>query len=265
MLPRIEVIPTLALDLSLYELRIMNVSRKEQIEQSMRLQGQLQPIIVRVYEGGYQVIDGFKRVYAAMDLMIVDMECYLVDVDDQEAKVLLLSYNRTNQSMEVWEEAMVLKSMLEGGTLEQRHLSKLVDRSPSWVSRRLSLISKLDEAVTLEIRMGTITSRHARALMRLPRGNQADLARVISHFHLSSRLSERLVDAWLSAYGNELMGAVMNIWPRLDVVRMTLEDRRFGDLDHSEQEIIYPFLTELNGLSEKIICLTSELQIEKPQ
>ena len=234
-----------------------------------------------------------------MDLMIVDMECYLVDVDEQAAKVLLLSYNRTNQSMETWEEAMVLKSMLEGGALEQRHLARLVDRSPSWVSRRLSLIGRLDEAVATEIRMGTITSSHARALMRLPRGNQADLARVISHFHLSTRLSEHLVDAWLeaededekdfilshpehflwnqhdlpdqsyddrlSAYGNELMGAVMNIWPRLDVVRMTLEDRRFGDLDHSEQEIIYPFLTELNGLSEKIICLTSELQIEKPQ
>jgi ParB/RepB/Spo0J family partition protein len=297
-LPRIEVIPTLALDLSLSELRIMNVSRKGQIEQSMRLQGQLQPIIVRVHEGDYQVIDGFKRVYAAMDLMIVDMECYLVDVDDQEAKVLLLSYNRTNQSMDAWEEAMVLKSMLEGGNLEQRHLARLVDRSPSWVSRRLSLIGKLDEEVALEIRMGTITSRHARALMRLPRGNQVDLARVISHFHLSSRLSERLVDAWLeaededeqrlilahpehflwnqpdlpdqpyddrlSAYGNELMQEVINIWPQLDIVRLRLADSRFGDLGHSEQEIIYPFLIELNGLSEKIILLTSELQIEKP-
>jgi ParB family chromosome partitioning protein len=177
----------------------MNVSRIEQIEQSMRLHGQLQPIIVRIHNGVHQVIDGFKRVYAAMDLMIVDMKCYLVDVDDQQAKVLLLSYNRTNQSMETWEEAMVLKSMLECGDLEQRHLAKLVDRSPSWVSRRLSLISKLDEEVALEIRMGTITSSHARALLRLPRGNQVDLARVISRFHLSSRLSERLVDMWLEA------------------------------------------------------------------
>jgi len=298
-LPKIEVIPTESLDLSLFDLRIMNVSRKDQIEQSMRLQGQLQPIIVRVHDGGHQVIDGFKRVYAAMDLMLMDMECYLVDVDEQEAKVLLLSYNRTNQSMEAWEEAMVLKSMLECGDLEQRHLARLVDRSPSWVSRRLSLISKLDEEVASEIRMGTITSRHARALMRLPRGNQTALARVISHFHLSSRLSDRLVDAWLeaededeqgvilahpehflwnqpdlpdqpyddrlSAYGNELMQEVMNIWPKLDIVRIRLTDSRFEGLGHSEQEIIYPFLIELNGLSEKIILLTTELQIEKPQ
>ncbi len=299
MLPRIEVIPTLALDLSLSDLRIMNVTRIEQIKQSMRHQGQLQPIIVRAYEGGYQVIDGFKRVFIAMDLMIEDMECYLVDVDEQAAKVLILSYNRTNQSMEALEEAMVLKSMLEGGALEQRHLARLVDRSPSWVSRRLSLIGRLDEAVATEIRMGTITSSHARALMRLPRGNQAELVDVISHFHLSTRLSERLVDAWLEAededeqrvilshpehflwnhphmpdhpyddrlsdYGNELMRYVMNIWPQLDLVRSILDDSRFENLDRSEQEIIYPFLIELNGLSEKIICLTSELQIEKPQ
>lgn len=270
----------------------------DQIEQSMRLHGQLQPVVVRVHEQGYQVIDGFKRVYIALDLMITDLECYLLGVDEQQAKVLLLSYNRSNQSMEVWEEAMVLRSLLEGGDLDQRHLAKLVGRSPSWVSRRLSLISKLDEEIAAEIRMGTITSRHARALMRLPRGNQVDLAHVISHFHLSSRLSERLVDAWLEAedadeqgvilahpehflwnqhdlpdhpyderlsdYGNELMQEVMNIWPQLDLVRITLEDGRFGDLGYSEQEIIYPFLIELNSLSEKIILLTSELQIEKP-
>ena len=276
----------------------MNVNRMDQIEQSMRLHGQLQPVVVRVHEQGYQVIDGFKRVFTAIDLMIDDLECYLLDVDEQQAKVLLLSYNRSNQSMEAWEEAMVLKSLLEGGDLDQRHLAKLVGRSPSWVSRRLSLIGKLDEEVAVEIRMGTITSSHARALTRLPRGNQAELARVISHFHLSSRLSERLVDAWLEAedadeqgvilahpehflwnqpdlpdhpyderlsdYGNELMQEVMNIWPQLDLVRITLEDGRFGDLGHSEQEIIYPFLIELNGLSEKIILLTSELQIEKP-
>lgn len=295
---RIEAIPIEEFDMSLSSMRLMNLDHVAGLEKSMNVHGQLQPVIARIHEGGIQLIDGFKRLYAAETLLMDSLECRLFEVDEAQAKIMLMSYNWTNQSMEVWEEAMVLRSMLECGDLEQRHLARLVDRSPSWVSRRLSLISKLDEAVALEIRMGTITSSHARALLRLPRGNQVDLARVISHFHLSSRLSERLVDAWLeaededeqgvilahpehflwhqsdlpdqpyddrlSAYGNELMQEVMNIWPQLDLVRIRLADSRFGGLGHSEQEIIYPFLIELNGLSEKIICLTSELQIEKP-
>jgi len=76
-------------------------------------------------------------------------------------------------------------------------------------------------------------------------------------------LPDQPYDDRLSAYGNELMESVMNIWPKLDIVRISLADSRFGGLGYSEQEIIYPFLIELNGLSEKIILLTSELQIEK--
>ena len=47
-----------------------------------------------------------------------------------------------------------IKVLLEGGDLDQRQLAKLVGHSPSWVSRRLSLISKVDEEVTADIRMG---------------------------------------------------------------------------------------------------------------
>lgn len=297
MKPRIEELPVEGLDLSLSGLRITNVSRTEQIERSMRLHGQLHPIVVRAHERGYQVIDGYKRVYVAMELMIPFLECYILDVDEQQAKVLLLSYNRTNRSMEVWEEAMVLKSLLEGGDLDQRHLARLVGHSPSWVSRRLSLISKLDEEVATEIRMGSITSRHARALMRLPRGNQIDIARVITTWHLSSRLSERLVDAFLEAedadqqrqilahpeailwyqwdlpedpydarlsdYGNGLMHAVMHLWRPLNDLLSTLGDSRMGEFGDSEKAIIYPFLRDLNDLTEKILSAINELQIHK--
>ena len=196
---KIEEIPIEEFDLSLSGLRIMNISRIEQIEKSMRLHGQLQAVVARVNEGRYQIIDGFKRVYIAIDLMIETLQCQLLDVDEQQAKVLLLSYNRTNQSLEVWEEAMVLKELLETHDLNQQSLARLTGYSRSWVSRRLSLISRIDEQVASDIRMGSLSSSHGRALMRLPRGNQMDMARVITTWSLSSRLSDRLVDAFLEA------------------------------------------------------------------
>jgi ParB family chromosome partitioning protein len=294
---KIEEIGIEEFDLSLSSMRLMNYDRALGIERSMKVHGQLQPVIARLYEGGIQLIDGFKRLYAAEILVMDSLDCRLFEVDESQAKVMLLSYNRTNQSMEVWEEAMVLKDLLEGDDLDQRQLSRLVGHSPSWVSRRLSLISKVDEEVAAEIRMGSLTSSHARALMRLPRGNQVAVARVISGFNLSSRLSERLVDAWLeaedadrqrqvlahpehilwdqrdlpeepydsrlSAYGNELMEVVMHLWQSLDALVSALRDSRIGDLGNGEKEIIYPCVKDVLSLVEKLPESCKALQNQK--
>ncbi|MBN2396378.1 MAG: ParB N-terminal domain-containing protein [Candidatus Atribacteria bacterium] len=61
---RIEEIPLSEFDLSLSEMRVMNMSRIIQVEKSMRLYGQLQPVVACFHEGTYQLIDGFKRCYA---------------------------------------------------------------------------------------------------------------------------------------------------------------------------------------------------------
>ena len=295
---RIEKISITEFDLSLSSMRLMNLDRIAGLEKSMKVHGQLQPVIARVYEGGVQMIDGFKRLYASETLLMDTLDCRLFEVDESQAKIMLLSYNRTSQSMEVWEEAMVLKDLLETDDLDQRQLAKLTGHSPSWVSRRLSLISKLDEEVASEIRMGSLTSRHARALMRLPRGNQIDVARVISTWHLSSRLSDRLVTAFLEAedkdqqqqiltypehiiwdqadlpeqpydgrlscYGNDLMNSIMNLFVALNNLHSLLVDRGMGELDECEMAIIHPFLLEAIGDAEKLTVTVKQLQIHKP-
>mgnify|MGYP006284810689 CR=1 FL=1 len=186
-------------DLSLGKMRIMNMSRILQVEKSMRLHGQLQPVVARVHEGGVQLIDGFKRVYCCETLLIESLQCHLLEVDQDQAKVLLLSYNWSSRSLESYEEALVLQDLLETHDMDQRELSRLTGKSTSWVSRRLSLIGKLDEEIGADIRMGVLTSSHARALMRLPRGNQMAVARVIRTHSLTSRQSDQLVDAYLAA------------------------------------------------------------------
>lgn len=297
MKPGIEEIPIEKFDLSLMVMRIINTSRILQVERSMKAYGQLQPVVARVHEKGVQLIDGYKRLAAAENLMMDTLQCRIMKVDEQQAKILMIGCNRMNQSMEVWEEALVLKDLLERHDVDQRQLARLVVHSPSWVSRRLSLISKIDEQVSSLIRMGVLTSRHARALMRLPRGNQIDIARIICDFHLTSRLSERLVDAWLEAeneheqrmllehpeyvlwhqcdlpeyphdsnlskFGDELTHSIMDLWQPLKVVLTTLGDSRISGLGNREKEIIYPFLRELNELTEKIISATNKLQTHK--
>ncbi len=295
---RIEQISITEFDLSLSSMRLMNLDHIAGLEKSMKVHGQLQPVIARVHEGGVQMIDGFKRLYASETLLMDTLDCRLFEVDESQAKIMLLSYNRTSQSMEVWEEAVVLKDLLETHDLDQRQLAKLTGHSPSWVSRRLSLISKIDEEVASEIRMGSLTSSHARALMRLPRGNQIDVARVITTWHLSSRLSDRLVDAFLEAddeqqqryiltdpehiiwdqrdlpeqpydsrlscYGNDLMHSIMNLFVALNNLHSLLSDRGMGELGECEMAIIHPFLMEAVGDAEKLTVKVKQLQIHKP-
>ena len=288
--PRIDEIQIEDFDLSLMEMRLTNDTRILQLERSMQVHGQLQPVVARVYEGGIQLIDGFKRLSAAETLMMDSLQCRLLDVDEQQAKILLLSYNRAIKSMEVLEEALVLRDLIESHDLDQRRLAKLTGHSPSWVSRRLSLISKLDEELFFDIRMGSLTVSHARSLIRLPRGNQLQVARTITSYRLSSRQANHLVDAFLEAkdtsrqcyilerpevvlvnmslpeeqaeeplfdprlcgYGNDLLRSISYIVKASQILLSRLRDYRQSDLEETERIIITPGLNAVAGYADKL-------------
>jgi ParB family transcriptional regulator, chromosome partitioning protein len=293
---RIEEISIAEFDLSLSGMRIMNMTRILQVEKSMRLHGQLQPVVARVYEGGYQLIDGFKRFYAAEVLLMETLHCHLLEIDLTQAKVLLLSYNRAHQSMEAWEEAMVLQDLQKNHSMDQRSLSQLTGYSRSWVSRRLSLIGKMDEAVSSEIMMGTLTSSHARALTKLPRGNQGEIARIITTHHLTSRQSDALAEAFLkaknederryilshpeqilrkdqedqeeepydvrlSSYGNDLMKTIGYVIHSVQIMLSRLGDNRTCMLNETEKMIITPGIGKVSVYAEKLKEAISHLQI----
>jgi len=275
-------------------MRIMNMTRILQVEKSMRLHGQLQPVVARVHEGTYQLIDGFKRVYAAEDLMMETLQCLVLEIDLPQAKVLLLSYNRPHQSMEAWEEAMVLQDLQKTHSLDQRSLARLTGYSRSWVSRRLSLISKMDQEVSSDIMMGTLTSSHARALTRLPRGNQGEVARVIAAYRLTSRQSDSLAEAFLkakdedqqryilthpeqilkkenedqrepydvrlSSYGNDLMQGSGYIIQAVQIMLSRLDDKRIGMLNQTEKLIIIPGFEKVLGYAKKLTEAISNLK-----
>jgi len=274
----------------------MNQFRILQVEKLMRLYGQLQPVVAREYEGNYQIIDGFKRFYAAEDLMMETLQCRILKIDLSQAKVLLLSYNRPHRSMEAWEEAVVLKDLLETHNLDQQRLAKLTGYSRSWVSRRLSLIGKMDEEITSEIMMGVLTGSHARALIKLPRGNQCEVARAITTYGLTSRQSNTLVDAFLEAkdenrqryvlthpekvlekkkpeakeefydarlscYGNDLMKSMMYVIHSVPFLLSRLNDQRIGKLSETERVIIIPGFKKVSGYAEKLTEAIGHLQI----
>ena len=296
--PIIEEISLDEFDLSLSEMRIINPKWVVRIQNSMWLHGQLQPVVVRLNDGKYQVIDGIKRVLAATELMMETLQCYVLNVDLKQAKLLVLSYNRPHQSMEVWEEAMVLDDLAKKHDLSQQSLSRLTGYSRSWVSRRLSLVSKIDEQIVSEIKMGVINSSHARALIKLPRGNQVEVASVITSQGLTSRQSDALVEAYLAAenqdqqqhilahpevafkdrepeviydvydprlstYGNDLMNSMQYVLSTIRHMLSYLYDRRFGTLKETEEIVISPEIKKVQCQADNLIKAITHLQINK--
>ena len=279
-------------------MRITNMTRVLQVEKSMRLHGQLQPVVARVHNGNYQLIDGFKRLYVSEDLMIETLQCHVLEIDLKQAKVLLLSYNRSHQTMETWEEAMVLQDLKKTHSLNQSSLARLTGYSRSWVSRRLSLIEKIDNDISSDIMMGVLTGSHARAIIKLPRGNQREVARAITNYRLTSRQSDILVDAFLEAegedqqryilahpehvleknntypeeepydirlscYGNDLIQFIGNAIRSVHILLSLLGDHRIGELNQTEKVIIAPSFKKVSGYAKKLSKAISQLQINK--
>jgi ParB family transcriptional regulator, chromosome partitioning protein len=290
----IENISLEGFDLSLSGIRLINPSRVRQVEKSMAVHGQLQPVVARSYHGGYQLIDGFKRYYSAEKLGMDSLQCRVLDIDLTRAKVLLLSYNRSHQSMDAWEEAMVLDDLIRVHDLDQKSLAEVTGYSRSWVSRRLSLIEKMDADLSSEIMIGNLTSSHARELIKLPRVNQKDLARVIISHSLTSRQSGALVDAWkkatgntqkqhvldhplevierrhddyyepydprLSRHGNELKVSTRYMKKSLIILVSRMQDDRTGELSESEKIILLEDLVTLSNYYEKLVNLITKLK-----
>jgi ParB-like chromosome segregation protein Spo0J len=230
--------------------------------------------------------------------MMETLQCHVLEIDLSQAKVLLLSYNRSHQSMEAWEEAMVLRDLSQIHSLDQRSLACLTGYSRSWVSRRLSLIEKMDEEVSSEIRMGVLTGSHSRSLIKLPRGNQGEVARVITTYGLASRQSDTLVEAFLSAkdedrqryilthpewilergqedpeeepydvrlssYGNDLMHGVGYVIRSVQNMLSRLDDQRSGMLNETEKMIIIPGPRQVMQYCKKLTQATCHLPIHK--
>ena len=289
----IETILLTDLDPCFSSLRIVNQSKVKQMEHSLAIHGQLQPLIVRRHEELFQIIDGLKRYYAAKHLSIESLQGRCLDVDLAQAKVLVLRYNRAHQSMEAWEEALVLHDLKLHHGHDLDSLSRLTGYSRSWVSRRLSLIDKMDQGLSHEIKMGTLTGTHARELMRLPRGNQSSMAKVITVNQLSSRQSNTLVnaflraknkdiqdyildhprevlrqhatdeldayDARLSALGNEVLKSLRYLKKSLDIINARLSDVNIQTLSAIELDILFEITDSLRFSCKRFLDLTHQL------
>ena len=155
--------------------------------QSLRRWGQCAPIVATLREERPQVLDGFTRWEAALQVRgMTTLLVRLVDLDDRHAKAAIYGLNQTGRRTHELEEAWIVRAMVRDDGLSQLEVAELLGRHKSWVCRRLALLEKLCPEVRQDLEVGLLTPTAAREIARLPAGNQSEVLDVSRHQALSS-------------------------------------------------------------------------------
>jgi ParB family chromosome partitioning protein len=159
---------------------------------SIRLQGVLQPIVVRPQgEGRYELIAGERRWRAARAAGSTTLPAIVKQVGDRESLLLGLVENVAREQLSTVEEARAYASLVDEFELSLADVSERVGRSKSAVSNRLRLL-ELPEEVLWMLARGDLSEGHARAVLSLPDDEgRKRLARRIMREGMTVRGAER--------------------------------------------------------------------------
>ena len=159
---------------------------------SIRLQGVLQPIVVRRRsEGGFELIAGERRWRAARAAGIATLPALVKDVGDRDSLLLGLVENVAREELSAVEEARAYASLVDEFELSLGDVAERVGRSKSGVSNRLRLL-ELPEEILWMLARGDLTEGHARAVLALTDDEaRRRLARRIAKEGMTVRGAER--------------------------------------------------------------------------
>lgn len=170
----------------------------EELANSIRAVGILQPLTVRRREGQWELVAGERRLRAARLAGLEEVPCLSIQTDPQSSSLLALVENLQRRDLDFWEEATALRRLIDTYHISQEEAARRIGKSQSAVANKLRLLKLPPEALSL-LREGGATERHARALLRLEHGDrQIEGARRVVEQGLTVAQTEALVDSLLA-------------------------------------------------------------------
>jgi len=166
----------------------------EELIESIRKFGLLQPIVVRNVENHFEVIAGVRRYTACRRFGWRKISCHVVDLDDRTAFEVSLIENIQRNSLSILQESIAFKKYvtdLGWGSISE--LAKKISKSPSYVSKRIRLLELPAEIVNLISESAIGVSAAEELLTVKDKQKQHDLALFLGKNHLSSRNIRQIV------------------------------------------------------------------------
>lgn len=176
----------------------MDSASLEELAASIRVQGLMQPILVRpVSDDRYEIIAGERRWRAAQMAGLTEVSTLIRIIPDEAALAMALIENIQREDLNPIEEALGLQRLIDEFSMTHQQAADAVGRSRPAASNLLRLLQLTAPAQELLMR-GEIDMGHARALLPLAGALQVQLAQRVAQKGLSVRETERLVQCALN-------------------------------------------------------------------
>lgn len=167
----------------------------EELADSIRTLGLIQPITVKPKEGKYLIISGERRWRAAQAAGVEKVPAYIRDVDDTNLHAMALVENIQRQDLNSIEVALGLQRLIDECGLTQDELADKVGKKRSTISNYMRLL-RLPDEVQLAVKEGIISMGHAKAIASLEeRKQQLALLKKCVKNNLSVRQAEEAARA----------------------------------------------------------------------
>lgn len=166
----------------------------EGLAQSIRQNGIIQPIAIRINEEGkYELISGERRLRASRLVGISRIPCIIMDANNSKSALFALIENIQRTDLGFFEEAQAIEKLITDHGMTRDEVCKKLGLAPPTVSNKLRLL-RLPETVRLKIVQENLSERHARELLRLTTLNQVERAlSIIAEKRLTVAESEKLI------------------------------------------------------------------------
>ncbi|WP_027339673.1 ParB/RepB/Spo0J family partition protein [Halonatronum saccharophilum] len=165
----------------------------DELGQSIKEHGLIQPIILRPVNEGYQIVAGERRYRATKKLGFKVIEAIILEFGEQEMLEVALIENLQRDNLNPLEEGEAYQALIDKFSLSQGEVAKRVGKSRSAISNTLRLL-KLPDEIKKEVSRENISMGHARALLSLDNIDlQKEITLKIIEKELTVRETERLV------------------------------------------------------------------------
>ncbi|MCP5153458.1 MAG: ParB/RepB/Spo0J family partition protein [Ectothiorhodospiraceae bacterium] len=231
----------------------------DELAQSIRARGVVQPIVVRpLPDGGFEIVAGERRWRAAQRAGLAEIPAVVRDIPDEAALAVALVENVQRENLNPVEEARALKRLHDEFGLTHQQAAEAVGRSRAAVSNLIRLLDLAPEVLE-QLEGGALEMGHGRALLTLAPAMQREAAAAVTARGLSVRQTEALVRQMTRPPGQTPSRGRTETDPDVRRLETDLSERlgaavriRGGRTGRGSIEIRYGSLEELDGILERL-------------